>query len=78
MKKNYETPALFAESFLLTEHIAACDILGKPNSPSPDSCTYSFESTGGIIELFTVPSSCLISSEMVEDYIGAGQLLIGS
>ena len=79
MKKPYTAPFLLAESFLTTEHIASCDVFGKPNSGSQDVCTYTFDVPGGEIELFLADGDvCIYSSDMVEDYIGSGQLLIGS
>lgn len=78
MKKDYAAPALFAESFVMTEHIASCDILGTPNVGNKDNCSYSFVSSGGIIEVFTETANCILYPEMVMDYLGSGNLLIGS
>ena len=78
MKKPYLAPALFAESFLTTEHISSCDVFGTPNVGNQDECSYTFQSKAGIIEVFTEMANCMFYPEMVQDYLGSGQLLIGS
>ena len=65
MKKKYEKPVIFAESFALVEHISAlCNVeFGKPNIRDATSCSYTVDGEnlfyGGLVtdcnSLYSLP-----------------------
>ena len=52
MKKPYQKPVLFAESFQLVEHISSpCDNLGRASYQTADACHYDAGDANGFLFL---------------------------